>query len=61
MFHFIIVRKCKSLFLAASLFRGLLKSKINTDEWRKILNSNMWDLQDDQGLHVLKITYYCLL
>jgi hypothetical protein len=48
------------LFLAANLFRGLLKSKINTDEWRKILNSNMWDLQDDQSLHVLKITYYCL-
>jgi hypothetical protein len=61
MFHSIIVRKYKSLFLAVSLFRGLLKSKINTDEWRKILNSNMWDLQDVQGLHVLKITYYCLL
>ena len=60
MFHSIIVKKCKGLFLAANLFRGLLKSKINTDEWRKILNSNMWDLQDDQSLHVLKITYYCL-
>jgi hypothetical protein len=32
MFHSIIVKKYKGLFLAANLFRGLLKSKINTDE-----------------------------
>lgn len=60
MFHFIVIKKCKSLFLSANLFRNLLKYKINTDEWRKILNSNMWDLQNDHSLHVLKITYYCL-
>ncbi|XP_011038434.1 PREDICTED: putative disease resistance RPP13-like protein 1 [Populus euphratica] len=60
MFHSTVVRRCNGLPLAAKLLGCLLKSKTNADEWRKILNSNMWDLQDDRGLHVLKMTYYCL-
>lgn len=50
----------KGLPLATKLLGGLLRSKTNVHEWRKILNNNMWDFQDDRGLHVLKVTYYCL-
>ncbi|KAJ6370703.1 hypothetical protein OIU77_001249 [Salix suchowensis] len=60
MFSSSVVRRCKGLPLTAKLLGGLLKSKTNVDEWRKILDSNIWDLRDDRGLPVLKVSYYCL-
>uniref|UniRef100_A0A6N2NJV6 Disease resistance protein winged helix domain-containing protein n=1 Tax=Salix viminalis TaxID=40686 RepID=A0A6N2NJV6_SALVM len=47
-----VVIRCKGLPLTAKLLGGLLKSKTNVDEWRKILNNNIWDLRDDRGLPV---------
>uniref|UniRef100_A0A6N2N7A4 Uncharacterized protein n=1 Tax=Salix viminalis TaxID=40686 RepID=A0A6N2N7A4_SALVM len=55
-----IVRRCKGLPLTTKLCGGLLKYKKNVDEWRKLLDNNIWDLHDDRGLHVLKVSYYCL-
>uniref|UniRef100_A0A6N2NDN9 R13L1/DRL21-like LRR repeat region domain-containing protein n=1 Tax=Salix viminalis TaxID=40686 RepID=A0A6N2NDN9_SALVM len=37
-----VVRRCKGLSLTAKLLGGLLESKTNVDEWRKILNNNIW-------------------
>ncbi|XVF33683.1 hypothetical protein REPUB_Repub17cG0189300 [Reevesia pubescens] len=56
-----IVKKCKSLPLAASTVGGLVRSKLNVDEWCEILNSRMWYLSDDSGiLPALKLSYHHL-
>ncbi|XP_021281490.1 putative disease resistance RPP13-like protein 1 [Herrania umbratica] len=56
-----IVKKCKGLPLAASTIGGLLRSKLNVDEWCEILDSGMWCLSDDSGiLPALKLSYHHL-
>ncbi|XP_059440562.1 putative disease resistance RPP13-like protein 1 [Corylus avellana] len=39
-----IVKKCEGLPLAAKAIGALLWSKLDVDEWDKILNSEIWDL-----------------
>jgi hypothetical protein len=38
-----IVKKCKGLPLAAKTIGGLLRSKLDVDEWKRILKSELWD------------------
>ncbi|KAF5445890.1 hypothetical protein F2P56_031565 [Juglans regia] len=39
-----IVKKCESLPLAAKAIGALLRSKLDADEWDKVLKSELWDL-----------------
>ncbi|KAB1227688.1 hypothetical protein CJ030_MR1G005695 [Morella rubra] len=43
-----IVKKCDGLPLAAKAIGSLLWSKLDINEWDKILKSELWDLQTDQ-------------
>ncbi|KAK9217881.1 hypothetical protein WN943_006511 [Citrus x changshan-huyou] len=46
-----IARKCKGLPLAAKVIGNLLRSKITVKEWQRILDSEMWKVEEiGQGL-----------
>ncbi|XP_024039265.1 disease resistance protein RGA2-like [Citrus clementina] len=46
-----IARKCKGLPLAAKVIGNLLRSKITVKEWQRMLDSEMWKLEEiGQGL-----------
>ncbi|KDO39611.1 hypothetical protein CISIN_1g000594mg [Citrus sinensis] len=56
-----VVEKCKGLPLAARALGGLLRSKERVDEWRTILDSKIWNLQDKTEIpSVLKLSYHHL-
>ncbi|KAH9681543.1 putative disease resistance protein [Citrus sinensis] len=56
-----VVEKCKGLPLAARALGGLLGSKQRVDEWEAILDSKIWDLEDETEVpSVLKLSYHHL-
>ncbi|KAJ4723923.1 Disease resistance protein [Melia azedarach] len=60
LFYKKVVAKCGGLPLAASTLGGLLRSK-KDDAWEDILNSNIWDLPQQSGIHpVLRLSYHHL-
>ncbi|XP_057991158.1 putative disease resistance RPP13-like protein 1 [Hevea brasiliensis] len=56
-----VIKKCGGLPLAARTLGGLLRSK-PWEDWENIMNSKIWNLQDDVNniLPVLKLSYYHL-
>ncbi|XP_027341682.1 putative disease resistance RPP13-like protein 1 [Abrus precatorius] len=50
-----ISRKCNGLPLAAKTLGGLLRSKVDAEEWNRIENSNLW--AHDDVLPALRISY----
>ena len=57
----IVKEKCKGIPLAAKTLGGLLYSKVEEEEWRRILNSEIWDLPEDNSiLPALRLSYFYL-
>uniref|UniRef100_A0A2P2MWJ6 Disease resistance protein RGA2 n=1 Tax=Rhizophora mucronata TaxID=61149 RepID=A0A2P2MWJ6_RHIMU len=55
-----IVKKCDGLPLAAKVIGGALRGKRESEDWKNILESDTWDLANDNILPVLKISYQFL-
>ncbi|XP_010247302.1 PREDICTED: putative disease resistance protein RGA1 [Nelumbo nucifera] len=56
-----IARKCKGLPLAANTLGGLLRSKLELQEWENILASDIWGLDKGNGLpDSLSLSYHYL-
>ncbi|KAL5078090.1 hypothetical protein RYX36_017074 [Vicia faba] len=55
-----IARKCGGLPIAAKTLGGLLRSRVDTTEWTDILNSNVWNLPNDNIMPALHLSYQYL-
>ena len=53
-----ILHRCQGSPLAAKVLGGLLHTKHNSDEWKNVLNSKMWEIPEKSSiLSVLKLSY----
>ncbi|XP_058721399.1 putative disease resistance RPP13-like protein 1 [Vicia villosa] len=55
-----IARKCGGLPIAAKALGGLLRSRVDTMAWTDILNSNVWNLPNDNIMPALHLSYQYL-
>nr|GEX15156.1 hypothetical protein [Tanacetum cinerariifolium] len=56
-----IVEKCKGLPLALKTSAGLMSSKNSASEWQLVNDNVIWELQESEILHTLKLSYDNLL
>ncbi|KAL1370553.1 hypothetical protein AAHE18_01G068700 [Arachis hypogaea] len=55
-----IAQKCGGLPLAAVAVGSLLSTKLSTEQWSKVLNSNIWHLTGDEVQPALLLSYHFL-
>ncbi|CAL9004500.1 unnamed protein product [Prunus brigantina] len=57
-----IARKCNGLPLAAQTLGGLLRSKLDSEVWNRVLNNSIWDLPSEKSdiLPALGLSYHYL-
>ncbi|XWS77379.1 hypothetical protein CRYUN_Cryun01aG0256300 [Craigia yunnanensis] len=56
------LKRCKGLPLVVKTLGGLLRSKVNQDEWEEILKSKIWDLPKERSgtIPALRLSYHHL-
>ncbi|KAH0777983.1 hypothetical protein KY290_009394 [Solanum tuberosum] len=52
-----IAAKCKGLPLALKTLAGMLRSKLEVEEWKRILRSEIWELPHNDILPALMLSY----
>ncbi|KAM0005426.1 putative virus X resistance protein-like, coiled-coil [Helianthus debilis subsp. tardiflorus] len=52
-----IVVKCKGLPLAVKTLGSLMWSKSSSNDWQRVKDSNLWNLQENNVLPALKLSY----
>ena len=52
-----IVQKCSGLPLAAKMVGGLLRSKSQVEEWKRVLDSNIWNTSKCPIVPILRLSY----
>ncbi|CAK8565032.1 unnamed protein product [Lathyrus sativus] len=55
-----IAKKCGGLPIAAKTLGGLLRSRVDITAWTDILNSNVWNLPNDNIMPALHLSYQYL-
>ncbi|XP_015949849.1 putative disease resistance RPP13-like protein 1 [Arachis duranensis] len=57
-----IVKKCKGLPLTVKTLGGLLRSKYHEEDWKNVLESEIWELSEDDSKIVptLRVSYHYL-
>ncbi|XP_057744965.1 putative disease resistance RPP13-like protein 1 [Arachis stenosperma] len=55
-----IAKKCDGLPLAAVAVGGVLGTKLSTEHWTEVLNSNIWDLTEEDVQPALLLSYHFL-
>ncbi|KAB1221671.1 putative disease resistance RPP13-like protein 1 [Morella rubra] len=57
-----IVKRCKGLPLVAKTLGGLLRTKLDRNEWKDILNSKIWDIPEGKSgiVPALMLSYHHL-
>ncbi|KAJ9697499.1 hypothetical protein PVL29_009358 [Vitis rotundifolia] len=52
-----IVQKCSRLPLAAKMVGGLLRSKLQVEAWKRVLDSNIWNNSECSIIPILRLSY----
>ncbi|PPS09172.1 hypothetical protein GOBAR_AA11474 [Gossypium barbadense] len=57
-----IVKKCKGLPLAAKTIGGLLRTRVDPDAWKVVLENEIWNSSEEQSgiIPALRLSYYHL-